>query len=236
MHNGDRKKGHKLSVERLEERRLMAADFSNGVLTVTGTSGRDVFELKPLYTDRNALAIKQGSDTILSVPMNQIREIKVVLGTGNDSFTMNVPSGTLNPALVDINMGGGNKEGIHVIAPKIGTLNIRAAKTVDVGITLAVGRIDSATVTTGVGQDSLVINNSSIGSLAANLGDHKDLLSLRNSTVAKANVDMGSGNDTVFLTNSEIQGGSVSGGSGIDSFLDDIGSTKKKTSVKQFEK
>ncbi len=78
----------KLSMESLEDRALMAASVSAGVLTITGTNGNDVVQVLENHETNSVTIIDNGQVTNLS--SGAFNEMRVHLNAGNNSFTYRV--------------------------------------------------------------------------------------------------------------------------------------------------
>ena len=105
-------------LENLEDRRLMSATLAGGVLTVTGTAGRDQIAVTQKDTDRLQVARRTvtidaaGKRTVSNdrktFDLAAVKSIVAELGAGNDAITVGVPFFRSLNIPTTLNGGAGN--------------------------------------------------------------------------------------------------------------------------------
>jgi Ca2+-binding RTX toxin-like protein len=70
-------------IEPMEQRRMMSASLTNGVLSVTGTANDDAYVLS---LSNSKIVVKRGSAVEGEFASSQVNRISAVLGSGNDTW------------------------------------------------------------------------------------------------------------------------------------------------------
>ncbi len=93
-----------LNLESLDGRALPSATFANGVLTITGTDGRDNVEVREVGDQLfiKGQRITVGANEVRSIPSASVTRINVSTGAGDDRIDLRKTS---VPAVVDAGAG-----------------------------------------------------------------------------------------------------------------------------------
>jgi hypothetical protein len=229
---GKKKATRALKLESLEKRELMAADFSNGVLTVTGTSGDDTIAL---WNAGDKLAISRNNQPVWysQIPIRQIKTINANLGAGRDELAIN-QNGWINDHWnvnsLNVNLGsGGNGQGFESVnfqGQSARNVNIRGSSTQRTSVRLAANLVDNAMIDLGRQQsDDLVdLRLQRAGTVDIRTYDGNDIVNVGHwdyfgapaMNVNRLNVNTGNGHDVVNLRGGTINNATIQTGSGND--------------------
>lgn len=81
-------KNRSLSLESLEDRKLLAASITGGVLTITGSNANDIVQVLENHETETVTIIDNGQ--VSTVDSDDFDELRVHLNSGNNSFTYRV--------------------------------------------------------------------------------------------------------------------------------------------------
>ncbi|MBM3965820.1 MAG: hypothetical protein FJ308_12270 [Planctomycetes bacterium] len=211
------RKTRALSVENLENRQLMAADFASAgiqgnTLVVNGTNNRD--DIQILQVSPTIIQVRNLGRVVGDFSNSAISNVQVNLNAGNDRITMNLDQKSLDQ--VYINMGSGSNDTAVLRFGNVNTLVTDAKASLGSYVEMR-GTVNvKAFVDYGTdpGADTFLAYSSSIANLEVKMGGGKDLCGLRNTSVSSASINLGSGNDTFINDGSNVDSGTIDGGRG----------------------
>lgn len=230
---GKKKTTRALNLESLEKRELMAADFSNGVLTLRGTSGNDTFAL---WNDGDKLVIAHNNQppSYPQIPIRQIRTINANLGAGRDELAIN-QNGWINDHWnlnsLNVNFGsggnGGGRESVIFQGQSVRNVNIRGSSTQGTGVMLTANQVDNAMIDLGRqwSNDFVDLRLQRTGNVDVRTYDGNDIVNVGHWDYSGAPamainsliVNTGNGNDTLNLRGGRINHANIHMGGGNDS-------------------
>jgi Ca2+-binding RTX toxin-like protein len=197
-------------VEPVERRVLLsAAVLTNGVLTVTGTSGADTISVNFAWSgggvgDQFRTTVNGVTQTFTATPTSAVQSLVINAGDGDDTVTV---KGTVQPpnggAALPISVDGGSgNDSILVQALAIGGAGYGA----------------NVSATGDDGNDGITVYADGNATISGGTGD--DVLSASTEVGLTAIMNGGDGNDTLDVlqaTNGEVYG-QMNGGAGNDYF------------------
>lgn len=228
------------ATEALEVRELMTAQVvaslsPNGTLCITGSNGSDNVWVTSGSNGTTVVDVKGGPGRIGTFPTSSIQSITADLGAGNDSFVVRARHGKFKT--IDVKMGTGINELVDVTANRVDAISYDAKLSLNTKAYVFDATVGSLVADFGddkdLGIDRLVLQNSSIDSVFANMGGGRDEFALRGSSIRRGKVQMGSGDDTFGGNVRSSFRGEVYGGQGFDTFY---GSSLQPRIRKDFEK
>lgn len=83
------------SVERLENRALLTATIFRGTLSIRGTAGDDVIEVRRSADAANVLQVVENGRVTFSRAASAVRQIRIDGGDGHDEITVNQANGAI---------------------------------------------------------------------------------------------------------------------------------------------
>lgn len=159
----------------------------------------------------NTTKINGGTDWLL-VPLSRFQNIKVNLGAGSDAFSL---TENIKLASVDVIMGQGILDTVKIASTnRINEIRVDATDTHKANVTVG-GNAGTVTVATGAGKDDVTLKGS-ITSASIKTGASDDKLILDNTQIQNLRAEMGRGADRVFMYDSSIESGVINGGAGRD--------------------
>lgn len=229
---GKKKATRALNLESLEKRELMAADFSNGVLTLTGTSGNDSFSL---WNAGDRLVVAQNNQPIWysQIPVRSIKTINANLGGGRDELAVN-QNGWINDHWnlnsLNVNFGsggnGGGREFVIYQGQSVRNVNIRGSSTQGTGVMLTANQVDNAMIDLGRqwSDDFVDLRLQRTGNMDIRTYDGNDIVNIGHwdyfgapaMAINSLIVNAGNGNDTLNLRGGRINHANIHMGSGND--------------------
>lgn len=205
------------SIERLEERRVMAGDVTarldNGTLKIDGTAMPD--EVWVSVSRLGAIVVQTRFADLGSWSPSQVRAIDARMGDGADKLWVNL-SRVSSVGSIKVNTGQGTFDSIEIKNATVGSLTVDGRS----GNAASVSVFDStvsntAEVTLGGGNDRVKFARSAFETLKVTAGAGDDNVNVENSQIRRAEIALGAGND-YFATNGSvtINGGTIDGGDG----------------------
>ncbi len=214
----------KMGMERLENRSLMAGNISvqltGNTLSLQGDGGDNTVAITRgrygdsnlLFVDGKGTSLNGVSNARLSFSVDSVQNIKASLGDGIDDLDL---YGDLNLASVDVIMGKGVQDFVHIAAPsRIDSISVLARDTNYARVSIE-GNVGNLNVETGARRDEVFLKGS-INNATVKTGAGNDDLNLKDAQITSLRAEMGRGRDTVTFVNSSVDTGLINGGPGSD--------------------